>query len=236
MKIDVSIMISWIVPAFIAFIFGALSAWLTHRFQRKQDDIAWNHEKEKLQAEFQIGLTRLKEEVRQDLYKQRELSVRNEILPTIWKNLLNTQGKIGVVTSVLKQYPDLNHWTVEQIEEFFQKSVLSDFHKKQIHEAPDKLAYYQKVIIWYEISDARQAHSQFHNHMLYNKIFIDEDLSKRLTEIDDSFSNILTELEVHYEAPQGTRQELRKAIHDYNQKAENLKMNIELSIQQRLNS
>ena len=229
-------MMNWIAPAFIAFIFGAFSTWLTHRFQRKQDEIAWKHEKEKLQEEFQIGLTRLKEEVKQDLYKQRELSVRTEILPTIWKNLLNTQGKIGVVTAVLKQYPDLNHWTFEQVEVFLQKSTLSEFHKKQIYQAPDKLAYYQNVIIWYELNEARQAHSQFHNHVLYNKIFIDEDLSKRLTEIDDGFSNILIELEVHYETPQGSRQELRKVIRDYNQQVENLKMSIESSIQQRLNS
>jgi len=230
MKIDLTILMYWVVPAFIGFLFGAISSLLAYRYQRKRDDITWKREKEKMQNEFSIDLTRLREEIKQDLYKQREISVRTEILPTIWNNLLNAQGKIGIITAVFRQFPDLNHWPDEQIEEFLKKSVLNDFHKQQLRHESDKITYYQKIIFWYELNDAQQAFHQFHNHVLHNKIFVDGDLYAKLAEIDKCFSEMLIALEVHHEGPLDSRQdrqELYKAIRDHNMQVDTLRTRIE---------
>lgn len=86
--IDSRTLASWIVSGLIGVIFGAISAWVTFRLERRRDDIQWEREKSKLQAQhkhekmllelqFASGLKRIqdnlaalkKEAVRADLLK-----------------------------------------------------------------------------------------------------------------------------------------------------------------------
>jgi hypothetical protein len=46
-------LINWIVTGLLGVIFGAASAWVAYRYQRKRDDIKWKREKEQRQEELQ---------------------------------------------------------------------------------------------------------------------------------------------------------------------------------------
>jgi hypothetical protein len=232
---DIPTLVNWIVSGLIAFAFGALSSWLTYRNERRRDDVAWEREKEKMQRQIQNDLEKLREEIKQELYKQRELMVRSEILPAIWKNLLDTIGRVSIFTAPLKRYPDLNHWTDDMISDFLKNSVLSDFHKKQLLETTDKLGFYQRTIYWYEIDDARKHFSEFHNHLLYNKIYLNDELFNKLSKIDKNFSDLFIAVEVHHEYPVGGGRELHQAYRDFHQSADSLVKEIEKLIQQDLN-
>ena|SRR5215213_8351264 len=51
---DFSMFINTIFVAMVGSFFGSIvGAWVTHHYQRKRDDIAWEREKEKLKQQFQ---------------------------------------------------------------------------------------------------------------------------------------------------------------------------------------
>lgn len=236
-NIDTPILINWIVSGLIACIFGAISAWLAYRYQKRRDDIAWNREKERMQHQFQNDLERLREEVKQELYKQQEIAIRSEVLPTIWKNLLNAVGRTRVVTALYKRYPDLNTWADEAISDFLGESVLSDLHRKQLVEATDKTDFYQRTIYWYEVEDAHKTFNEFHNHLLYNKIYLDDASYTELYEIDNLFTQLFLTIELNRDYPVGIRGNLNQdSFQDFNIRGDILVQKIGKLIQQNVNS
>ena len=222
---DPSSVLNLILSAFVAFAFGTLSAWITYRYQRKRDDRLWEHEKEKL-----------REEINQDLRKHREIIVRSEILPTIWRNLLDALGTLGVITAIIRNYPNLSHINDDALAEFLKDSRLSDTHKRQLVESSDRNEFYQKTIFWYELSDAHQKFSAFHNHLLYNKIYLSTKLFEKLSEIDKSLSQLLNQAELAHRHPSVYTGKIYESATEFNKKAEVLLSDIEKEIQQNLHS
>ena len=236
-NIDTPTLINWIVSGLIAFIFGAISTWLAYGFQKRREDIAWNREKERMQHQFQNDVERLREEVKQELYKQQEIAIRSGILPTIWENLLNAVGRTRVVTALYKRYPDLNTWADEAIADFLRESVLSDLHRKQLVEATDKTDFYQGTIYWYEVEDAWKTFDEFHNHLVYNKIYLDDTSYTELSEIDNIFTQLFVTIELNRDYPVGIRANLnRDSFQDFNIRVDILVQKIEKLIRQNVNS
>ena len=222
---DPSSVLTLILSAFIAFAFGTLSAWVTYRYQRIRDDRLWEHEKEKL-----------RDEINQDLRKHREIIVRSEILPTIWRNLLDALGTLRVITAFYREYPDLNHINDDALAEFLKNSRLSDTHKKQLLQSPERNEFYQKTIFWYELDDAQKKFSEFHNHLLYNKIYLNTNLFEKLSEIDKSLSQLLNQAQLAHRHPSVYTENIFQSTAEFNKKAEVLLSEIEKEIQQNLHS
>jgi hypothetical protein len=49
---DIPTFFNWVGSNLIGFLFGVAATWITFRFERKRDDIAWKREKEKLYIQF----------------------------------------------------------------------------------------------------------------------------------------------------------------------------------------
>lgn len=222
---DSSALLTLLLSGLIAFIFGTLSTWLTYRNERKRDDILWEREKEKLLNE-----------INQDLYKQREMVVRSEILPTVWRNLLDALGKLGIVTAFYREYPDFNYISDEALTEFLENSRLSETQRKQLVLSLDKNEYYRKTISWYELDDAQKQFNEFHNHLLYNKIYLNDDLFEKLSEIDKSLSQLLVQSRVANQHPSAYSEKMYQSYIDFNKNAEILLKDIEKAIQQNLHA
>jgi len=84
---DTSAVINWVISGFIGLVFGIISAWITHRYQKERDSIAWEREKEKLRQQFEHELKMLEVQFQQRLVEseqqaaQKQVSrVRDEIL------------------------------------------------------------------------------------------------------------------------------------------------------------
>jgi hypothetical protein len=222
---DPSSVLNLILSAFIAFAFGTLSAWVTYRYQRNRDDRQWEREKEKL-----------RDEINQDLRKHRELMVRSEILPTIWRNLLDALGTLRVITAFYREYPDLGHIGDDALAEFLKNSRLGETHKTQLMQSPDRNVFYQKTIFWYELDDAQKKFNEFHNHLLYNKIYLNTSLFEKLSEIDESLSQLLNKAKLAHQHPAVYTEKIFDDTAEFNKKAEVLLGEIEKDIQQNLHS
>jgi hypothetical protein len=222
---DPSSVLNLILSAFIAFAFGTLSAWITYRYQRKRDDSLWEHEKEKL-----------RDEINQDLRKQREMVVRSEILPTIWRNLLDALGTLRVITSFYREYPDLGHIGDDALTEFLKNSRLSEAQQRELLQAPDRNAFYQKTIFWYQYDDAQRKFNEFHNHLLYNKIYVNLSLFEKLSEMDNSLSQLLNQSKLAHQYQPVYNEKLYEDIKKFNERTDTLLGEIEKEIQQSLHS
>ena len=84
--IDWALLINWIVSGFIGFVFGMISAWISYRYERKRDDIAWQREREKLQEQHRHDLELLEKqfqqkmiELEQQLARERTSQLRNRL-------------------------------------------------------------------------------------------------------------------------------------------------------------
>jgi hypothetical protein len=220
---DPSSVLNLILSAFIAFAFGTLSAWITYRYQRTRDDRLWEHEKEKL-----------RDEINEDLRKHHELIVRSEILPTIWRNLLDGLGTLGVITAIYREYPDLGHLGDDALAEFLKESRLSENHRQQLLQSRDRNEFYQKTIFWYELDDAQKKFSEFHNHLLYNKIYLNAVLFEKLSEIDRSLSQLINEAKLAHRHPSVYTEKIFESTAEFNKQAEVLLSEIEKEIQRNL--
>ena len=79
----------------------------------------------------------------------------------------------------------------EVFEEFLNKSRLSDNHKKLLTNSPDRNAFYQKTIFWYNLLDAQSSVREFHDFMIHNRIFLSKDIKAEFEKIDELLSTAL---------------------------------------------
>jgi hypothetical protein len=84
---DLPILINWLASGFIGFIFGIAGTWVTYRYERMRDDIAWKREKEKLERQFEqdkllleIQFQQKLKEIEQQLSQKQSTEIRQELL------------------------------------------------------------------------------------------------------------------------------------------------------------
>ena len=105
-SIDISVLINWIISGFIGLFFGIISAWFTHRYEKKRDDIAWEREKEKLKQQFDHEVKMLEAQHQQkmidferQLREQRHENIRKELLRGV-DDAENEIKKISSLTNI----------------------------------------------------------------------------------------------------------------------------------------
>ena len=103
MSIDVPTLVKLIVSGFIGLAFGIISAWVTYRYERKRDDIAWEREKEKLQRQFEHEKLVLQAQYQQRLDELERRAIRDEILG---KKITDYADSIARVSYMLRKLND----------------------------------------------------------------------------------------------------------------------------------
>lgn len=120
----------------------------------------------------------------------------------------------------------------EAFESFVATSRFSELDKKELSTASDKNKYLQKQVFWYDLHDARQAVSEFHNYTILNKIFMTKDLFTAFKAVDDLLADGLIEQEIGTEAED--RSMTRNYFKNTRIEIEPLVANIEVLVQERL--
>lgn len=155
-----------------------------------------------------------------------------EVLPEAWRKLQEAMGHVSSIAEPLKQYPDLNRMTDEQLAGFLKKSRLREDQKNDLHKEIDKTKYYREAIFWHELDDASKAVSDLHNYLLFNKIFLSTDLYNLFKKVDEPIYGALVEQQVGKEA-----EDFKKRMNYYKntrKEIEPIIREIELFVQTRL--
>ncbi len=162
--------------AFAAFRFLG-SKWIENKFATQLE--AHKHEQskelEKLRHKINAAFSRLTK------IHEKEF----EVLPEAWYKLQDALGRISGLTSLIREYPDLNRMDGAQLAEFLQQSDLYDFEKEELRKTGDKNAYYRERRFWHDLKYAKDAFGDFHNYTIRNRIFLTSDLFQQFQKIDD---------------------------------------------------
>ncbi len=109
-----------------------------------------------------------------------------EVLRTAFQKLEDALGYVAHFTAPIRYYPEFNRMNEQEISEFLEKGKpeLSDSHKQNLLKAPDREQYYHKIIFQYELAEAKKYVGEFHNYLLYNRIFLGSDLFAQFEAMD----------------------------------------------------
>ncbi len=123
-----------------------------------------------------------------------------EVLPASWIKLQDALGRVSALTNPWKEFLDINRMNEEELNGFLKKSRLREDQKNTLRKEDDKAKYYMDAIFWHDLDDTRSAVSEFHNYLLYNKIFLTSDIFELYSKIDDLLYDAIVEQEVGTEA------------------------------------
>lgn len=198
--------------------------WMEDRFAKRLE--AYKHKQN-------LELEHFKQEVNALFRRITKIHDKEfEVLPIAWQKLMDAFGNVSAIVSIYQEYPDLNRMSAPHFQEFLEGSKLSQSHREEILEARDKNTVYQRIIYWYRFNDANKFVAEFHNYLLYNKIFLSSDLFLKFSEIDRLLSSALLDSRLATESEDSKMQS--KAYKDIKEQAEPIMMEIERLVQERL--
>jgi hypothetical protein len=108
--LHITSMMNWVIPGFIGLLFGFISAWATHRFQKERDSIAWEREKAKLREQFEYEKRLIEIQFEQRLIeyvRQSEQQQRNRIREEILKGVDNPQQALDALLKGEREIADI---------------------------------------------------------------------------------------------------------------------------------
>ena len=155
-----------------------------------------------------------------------------EVLPELWHKLQDALGSVTSLTFPLQYYPDFKLMSEDSFEEFLKKSKLSDNDKKVLISSPDRNAFYQKTIFWYNLQEAQSSAREFRAFMVYNRIFLSKDLKAEFEKIDKLLSKALATRETGERARDYNL--ISEAYKVLGEEAETIVAKIESLVQERL--
>jgi hypothetical protein len=120
-----------------------------------------------------------------------------DVLPQAWSLLNDAYRGSLVLTSGLREYPDLDNMAEAQFFEFVEACRLPSWQKKELKDAGRKNDYYVKNIFWLELNDAKQLSDKFHDYMMKNSIFMSEEISERFHAMDDLIRRTIIEHDIY---------------------------------------
>ena len=215
--------------AYILFMFLG-QRWIEAKFAERLEAYKNAQERELTQYRHQISIMLSR------VLKIHEKEI--EVLPEIWHKLQIALGYVAKITSPLQFSPDFSSMDNEALEEFLNKSNLTESHKKILlnTQTKERNTTYTKIIFWYDLRDAKSAVSEFHNFFIFNRIFLSQDLKKEFQEIDKLLSSALTKREIGEQAKGfgGSWELISEAYKGLDKKAEKIVARIEKLVQERL--
>jgi hypothetical protein len=198
--------------------------WMENRFKKSLE--AYRHEQNKELEQYKQKVNALFRRITKIHEKE------FEVLPIAWQKLMDAYGNVSAIVSVYQEYPNLNVMGESRLKEFLGTSKFSQSHMDEIIEARDKNVAYQNIVFWYILNDALANLNDFHNYLLYNKIFLSSDLFLKFREIDNLLSAALLDIRAAKESPELKLRQ--KAYRDIKDKSESIIVEIENLVQKRL--
>jgi len=198
--------------------------WIESKFAQELENIKHDHNQEIEELKFKIN----------SLFNRTTKIHEKEfdVLPEAWRKLQLARGHVSNILPFIKDYPDLNKMTKEELSCFLENSPLNSFHRSELSRQSDKNAYYQDIIFWYELSQAKKSGEEFHNYLVFNKIFLTKDLSEEFKKVDYLIQAAIIDSESNRE--EKDRKLIREAYKSVNEKMTPLIEKIEELVQQRL--
>jgi hypothetical protein len=172
-------------------------SWLDQHFRRQLEELRHEQRKEIEQVRHEINSTFS----RVSKIHEKEF----EVLPHAWELLHKCHGSTFHIASPFKQTPDLDRMPEPQFNEFLSACRLPDYEKTELREAGPgaRNQKYFESIFWVELTAASRTRTDLNNYLAVNSIFMTEDLRQRFSRINLALAEVLVDVEVTHERPNG---------------------------------
>lgn len=207
MKID---LLNLLISLLSSLTISLLTVVITHHYQKIRDKELWTQE-----------ILKIKVEMKNDLLKDNILKSRNEILPDIWGKLNDVIGRINYLINPYKTYPDFNKMENEEIQDYLSKVDFPEPKIKKLLQVRDKNEYYLNEMKFVDLNETEKSYNLFHNNCIQMRIYIDDELSQYLKEIDAKINEIINSMKIQYQSKnvipeifQSVRHEFRDNVNE----------------------
>lgn len=166
--------------------------WIESKFSAQLEAERHEHAKE---------LQGLKKKLDSELSRIVKLQDREfTVLAEAWELLQDALGEVSSLVSIVRQSPDLSRLSPERLEEFLSGSRLTEVHRSEVRAAPDKTKYYQDLIFWYDLNDAKRIWWKYRSYINKNSIFLRPQLSEAFQKINGVIWDALVSREIGEES------------------------------------
>lgn len=117
-----------------------------------------------------------------------------EILPIIWKDIIQTNTAFYLLTSQLQSYPNINRMNDIERQELYDYKELKKSEIEKIEGAYDKLKEYIEIDYWGKYNTISKELNQFSTDYICNRIFITKVLEEKLEIIKSGFFDMIITL------------------------------------------
>jgi len=116
---------------------------------------------------------------------------KQEVLSNVWIKLQDTYGWLSHLTARAYQYPDLDSWPADQLNEWISQQEFTNVQKGLLLNSPEKNKFYRGLRFAYDSDKAQASLHEFHNYLINNKPFIVSELFEELGMSDGLFTEVL---------------------------------------------
>ena len=159
--------------------------WITDHFSKELE--AFKAEKqielEKLRTEYGRETERLKADLNRFADRASRFHVREyEVLPEAWGLMNKAYGATSSAIASFQESADLDRMSQPQLSAWLDQSGLEKYQIEELISTTDKNQHYSTLRNWKQLSEAKQAATEFVNYVILQGVFIDEPLSQKMME------------------------------------------------------
>jgi hypothetical protein len=163
--------------------------WLKNRFDQQLETFRHAQQKELEELRYKINAL-----------LDRALKLHQhefDTLPDAWSRLNDSWGLALSVVAPLQSYPDLDHASAAQLEQFLASSELDQWEQDELRSKSQKTDYYRGRIAWRRLAEARLKSRETHIFLRKNGIFILPSIRKKFDVLDQMIWDALVEHETN---------------------------------------
>lgn len=209
------------------FVFQFLGkTWLETKFSKELEN--FRHEKA-------IEIERLRVEVESLLSGKIKLQEQDfAILPEAWKKLNIAHKLLASTTSPFQQYPDLNRYSQDELDEFLTSTDFSKSVKLKIKNSSKPLEPYTEAITFKRINEVRKAIFEFKDFADTSGIFMEATIKQKFDQVADKMWSAIVSKEVGHEVKDWKMQ--REAWKELEEQVKPIIIELESAINSKLTS
>jgi hypothetical protein len=162
--------------------------WLENKFAEKLEKLKHEQQRELERHRFKINslfnrVTKIHEK-------------EFEVLPKAWTKLQDALGIVSSFTSPLQYHPNVRNASPQELEEVLSKTKFSDYEKEKVRDSRDKQSEFEAIQFRYRLQETKEAVNDFHNFLVYNRIFLSKGLFDKFGELDERMKNATKDREL----------------------------------------
>jgi hypothetical protein len=158
----------------------------------------------------------------------------HEVLSESWKKLKNSQNDLAAAVSMLRELPDFDRKTEQEIQSYLNNSDFDESEKEYFNKESNKNNAYITIMDYRELAKANKSYRSFHEYFDHNRIFLNPDIKEKFDNIDKLMWSVWVSRKMGLNRDTGEKDFTIEAYNKLEKEVKPLIVKIEMLIQSKL--